>query len=222
MGMMPRRERARLLLRGLVKLLAVVAVAGLFGAGLGIGLAQLSDDGEPPTPVAPATTATAQSTTRTTATAAAPTTTTSVPTTSTPRPASQDGEAQVRVTVGIAVLHPASTPSGRRRNRARLGVRVTAQNTGAERLVLPRPSLLAARQRVRTNPAADAAGSRLGPIPAGETQQATLQFETAGVVTEQLSNQQQARVLVGDRSYAITVTLGPPVSRRTPSDTAAP
>jgi hypothetical protein len=76
-------------------------------------------------------------------------------------------------------------------------------------VVLPRPSLLAARQRIASNPAADARGGRLGPIAAGQTQRVTLQFETAGAVTQQLTTQKRARVLIGEHSSAVTVTPGP-------------
>ena len=125
------------------------------------------------------------------------------------------------MTVGVAVLRLASTPSGKARNRARLGVRVTVRNRGSRRLVLPRPSLLAARQRVPTNPAADERGSRLGPIAAGQTRRATLQFETAGAVTEQLTTQRRARVLIGRRSSALTVSPGSAGGARS-GTTAAP
>jgi len=211
--MMPRRERARLLLRGLAKLIAVIVVAGLVGAGLGFGLSKLSGDDEPAGPAAEATTAVTKATTSTPA-APVETTATAPPTiTTTPRPAAAGAGDDIEVTVGVSVLHLASTPSGRARNRARLGVSVTVRNRGSRRLVLPRPSLLAARQRVPTNPAADKGGSRLGPIAAGQTRRATLQFETAGAVTEQLTTQRKARVLIGGRSSALTVTPGSAVSR---------
>jgi len=199
----------------LAKLIAVIVVAGLVGVGLGIGLSELTGDDEPAGPAGQATTAPTPSTTSTSAapaqaTTIAPTTTT----TTTPRPAAAQGAGDdIEVTVGAAVLRLASTPSGKARNRARLGVSVTVRNRGSRRLVLPRPSLLAARQRVPTNPAADERGSRLGPIAAGQTRRATLQFETAGAVTEQLTTQRKARVLIGGRSWAITVTPGPAVSR---------
>ena len=210
---MPRRERARLLLRGLAKLIAVIVVAGLVGVGLGIGLSELTGDDEPAGPAAEATTAVTKATTSTPA-APVETTATAPPTiTTTPRPAAAGAGDDIEVTVGAAVLRLASTPSGKARNRARLGVSVTVRNRTSRRLVLPRPSLLAARQRVPTNPAADERGSRLGPIAAGQTQRATLQFETAGAVTEQLTTQRKARVLIGGRSWAITVTPGPAVSR---------
>jgi hypothetical protein len=182
----------------------------LVGVGLGVALSKLSGDDEPSAPAAPPSTATTRSTT----TARPPAGTTTTPsTTSTPRPAARAGDDAIEVTVGSAVLHLASTPSGQRRNRARLGVRVTVRNRSTETAIpLERPSLLAANQRVETNPAADAKGSRLGPIGPGQTQRVTLQFETAGAVTEQLATQRTARVLVGGRSSAITVTPGPAVS----------
>jgi len=210
---MPRRERARLLLRGLAKLIAVIVVAGLVGVGLGIGLSELTGDDEPAGPAAEATTAVTKATTSTPA-APVETTATAPPTiTTTPRPAAAGAGDDIEVTVGAALLRLAATPSGKARNRARLGVSVTVRNRTSRRVVLPRPSLLAARQRVPTNPAADEGGSRLGPIAAGQTQRATLQFETAGAVTEQLTTQRKARVLIGGRSSALTVTPGPGVSR---------
>jgi cytoskeletal protein RodZ len=219
--MMHRRERARLLLRGLAKLLAVIVVAGLIGVGLGIALSKLSGDDDP---VAPATTVPAQSTTTTAAPAPAPvpaattttpTRTTTTPTTpppSPPSPAPRPAADQIEVTVRFAVLQLATTPSGKRRNRARLGVQVTVRNRGSQRVTLPRPSLLAARQRIPTNPAADARGGRLGPIPARQTRRVTLQFETAGAVTRQLTTKRKARVLIGGRSSTVTVTPSPAVS----------
>ena len=183
---MPRGERARLWLRGLLKLAGVVLAAAAGGMALGAGISQLTGDDDARSDRTEASTETAETTT--------------------------GSREQVRVTVGSAVLHPARTPSGRRRNRARLGVRVTVVNRGAQRVVLPRPSLLAARQRIPTNAAADAPGTRLGAVGGGETVKATLQFETAGAVTEQLTTQKRARVLVAGRSWPVTVTIGPPVS----------
>jgi hypothetical protein len=178
----------------LAKLVAVVVVAGVVGVGLGVALSTLSGGDDDPSPPA---------TSGTTATARA---TTSVPATTTP--AASPADDSIEVTVGRAVLHLASTPSGKARNRARLGVRVTVRNRGTRRVVLPRPSLLTPRQRIASNPAADAGGSRLGPIAAGQTKSVTLQFETAGAVTRQLTTQRRARVLVGAHSSPVTVTPG--------------
>ena len=185
-------------LRGLLKLAAVILVAGAGGIALGAAISELTGEDDA-TNETTASTATADATTSVPAAAA-----------TTARPSEQDPLEQVGVTIGSAVLHPARGPSGRRRNRARLGVRVTVVNRGAQRVVLPRPSLLAARRRVPTNAAADAPATRLGPIGAGKTVKVTLQFETAGAVTEQLTTQKRARVLVAGRSSPVTITIGPP------------
>ena len=195
-------------LRGLLKLAGVVLVAGAGGMGLGIAISELTGDDAPPSVATQASTETTQPPAETAEA------TSSVPaaTATTARGSDQDPLEQVRVTVGSAVLHPAGTPSGRARNRARLGVRVTVVNGGTQRVVLPRPSLLAARQRVPTNAAADAPATRLGALAAGQTARVTLQFETAGAVTEQLTTQKQARVLVGARSSPVVITVGTPVT----------
>ena len=68
--MMPRRERLRLLARGLLKLGAVVLIAGAIGMGVGIAIAELTGDEEPPAVerIGPSATAQAPATTSTTAT----------------------------------------------------------------------------------------------------------------------------------------------------------
>lgn len=98
--MMPRQERARLLLRGLGKFLAVIVVAGGMGTLLGIGISKLSSDDEPQAAIAPATTSPTPGPGAGAAVSDA--------TASTPAPASQD---PLSVTVLSAVLHPATTPS---------------------------------------------------------------------------------------------------------------
>jgi len=81
------------------------------------------DDDPPGAVVAPPTTAERSSPTvarRVPTTKVTPT----VPTTSTRAQTPPDPLEQVRVSVISAVLHPAGTPAGQRRRRARLGVRV--------------------------------------------------------------------------------------------------
>jgi len=174
------------------------------GTALGIAISELTGDDGPPGVATQARADTAER-----AETADATTSARAPTTTTPASSDQGPFEQVRVTVGVAVLHPARTPSGQARNRARLGV-VTVANRGAERVVLARPSLLAARQRIPTNPAADAPATRLGPIAAGQTVEVTLLFETAGAVMQQVTTQKRARVLIAGRSSPVTVTLGTP------------
>lgn len=200
--MMPRRERAALLLRALLKGPALVALAAGVGLILGVVLAQLfADSDRAEGIVSGPTTAEHSSTTpaRRVSRSAAPT------------PGTQDPLARIRVRVISAVLHPGTTPSGIRRRRGRLAVHVAVRNSGARRVVANRPSLLAARQRVPTNPRADGPDTHFDSIEAGETVDVTLRFETAGNVTEQLRTQKQARVLIGEKSWPFTVKVGNPV-----------
>ena len=201
--MMPRRERARLLLRALAKFVAVVVVAGGVGMALGIAISELTGEDDPRATISPDATTTRQATTSAGS---------DRPTTSTPA-TSQDPFAQVNVTVRLAVLHPAATAAGTSRQRARLGVRVKLENPSTQRVVLPRPSLLAARQRTPMNALDDGARTQLEPLDAGETVDVTMQFETAGAVTRELTTQKRARLLVGGRSSPVTVTVGTPVTR---------
>lgn len=129
---------------------------------------------------------------------------------------------QLRVTVLSAVLHPAATPAGIRRKRARLSVRARVRNPGAEPVVPPRPSLLAARQRTPTDARAETPVTSLGTIDAGKTVEVTLRFETAGAVTEQLTWQKRARILVAGRSSPVTVSVGTPVTSGARSGATAP
>jgi hypothetical protein len=213
--MMPRRDRIRLLLLGLAKLAAVVLVAGSVGVGIGVVLAALTDEDDSAGEVSTDAPAAAQR--------SSPRVARRIPTTSTTSSASAaPGRPQVGLTVSSAVLHPAATPSGILRRRARLGVHIKVQNRGAETVVLPRPSLLAARQRIPTNPRADRPGTALGPLDAGMTADVTLQFETAGAVTDQLTTQKTAHILVAGRTWPITVEVGRPAQPAEQPEPAAP
>lgn len=172
--MHPRRKER--LLRDLARFVPALAAAAFIGAVLGFAISELtgSDSSSGAVDESPVTTGVAAS----------------------PEP-------RIRATVGIGVLHPAATPSGRRRQRARLGVRVSVQNNGTERVVLPPPSLLAARQRIATR-------SAIAPVAAGKTVSAAVRFETAGAVTRQLRTHKRARILVGGRSWPLTVKVGSP------------
>lgn len=194
---MPRRERARLLLRGLAKLLAVVLVAGAVGVLLGIGLSKLTGDDKAPAPAAPPSTGTTTSADptrpRTTSVPAAPL-------------------AKVRVRILGAVLHAASSPSGTRRQRARLAVRVRAENTGTTTVTLARPTLTAAGISIKTDPQADALTTNFGPLAAGETQTVTLRFETAGAQTAALASERRGQLRIAGRTLPpLFVTVGAPL-----------
>lgn len=196
---MPRRERARLLLRGLAKLLAVVVVAGAAGAVLGIGLSKLTGDDKSPAPAAPPSTATSTSTT-----VATP------PQQTTSKPAAP--LAKVRVRVLGAVLHAARSPSGVRRKRARVAVRVRAENTGATSVTLARPILTAAGISIKTDPKADAPSTNFGPLGPGEVQTVTLRFETAGAQTTALASERRGQLRIAGRTVPpLFITVGAPL-----------
>jgi hypothetical protein len=202
--MMHRRRRARRLLRGLAKLAAVVAVAAGVGTGVGFGISALTT-GEP----TPARTAAQRSTASTPASRPSASTTTRAP-----------GNAlePIRLTVVSGVLHPAATAADRQRQRARVGVWVTVRNRSARTVALARPSLLAARQRIPTNPRADTPRTHLASIGAGRTVNVALQFETVGAVTQQLQTQRRGRILLAGRSRPVWITVGSPARTSTRSD----
>ncbi len=171
--MHPRRKER--LLRGLIRFVPALAAAAIAGAVLGYAISELTggDGGSDALEEA--------------------VTTTALPTSGSP----------IRAKVVIAVLHPAATPSGRRRQRARLGVRLNVRNTGSEKVALSTPSLLAARQRIPS-------GTSVQPLAAGQTVDTTVRFETAGAVTRQLTTQKRARIQIGGRSWPLTVKVGSP------------
>jgi len=225
--MLSRRERARLFARGLVKFVALVAVAGGCGVAIGYGLSTLSDDTEVSGSVAsgdslPATTATATATppattattpprtsTATTPRPATSTATVSTPTATTTVPAGALGRVQVRV-LG-AILRPAGTPEGQERRRARLTMRVQAVNEGDEAVTVGRPELAVGKVRIRTDTAAETADPQLGEVGAGTTKAATLRFELAGEATEKITIDRRARINIAGRSLPFRVKVGAPV-----------
>jgi len=183
--MMPREKRALLWLPGLAKLVAVILVAGGVGIALGIWISKLSGDEE-------------------SSGATSSGTGTNVPSTTA-------ALAAISVTTLSAILHVATTPSGQSRERARLGVHLSIENRGDQRLVLDRPALLSGGQSVATKSRADEPGPPLGPIDAGKTLDVTLGFETVGAATKQLATRKSARILIGGRSLPITVKVGTPL-----------
>jgi hypothetical protein len=114
----------------------------------------------------------------------------------------------VRVQIMSAILQRAGTPSGRRRDRARLSLHVRVTNDLPSRVRDLNPILLA-RQRVPPDPhARDTTGSLLRPIMPGATAGGRLRFETAGSVTRQLISTQQARLLIAGQLVVVDLKLG--------------
>lgn len=210
-----RGGRAKGFLRGLLKLLAIVVVAGGVGFALGTWLSTLSEGDATTAPVADAGTAappgrssgaTLASPSATTPTPTAPPTAPAARTTTTPGDAPSPF-AQVRVSVLDARLFTDGTPSGRRDQRARVTVRLRAENAGGRSVILPPAILRVGSVRV---PAHADAGSRFDPLAAGASQTVTLRFPLAAAATPKVVRDRRARILIAGRSVALRVTLRSP------------
>jgi hypothetical protein len=186
---MPRRRRAG-------KLLVLVLIAAVAGTGLGVGIAALSRESD-------GTGGPAASAREGQSAAEAP--------------AASRGHLRVRV-LGAA-LHPAGTLSGQRRRRARVTVRVSAENRGGGAVTPDRPVLLVAGARIRTDSTADSPRTHLSEVPAGETAAVTLRFETGGDVTTTLTRERRARLLLAGQALSVQVRIEDPI---TVSDPGSP
>jgi hypothetical protein len=182
--------------RGRGRLIGLVVLALVVGTALGVGIALLSRGGADDTP---ATVATAG---RSATVAAAPA-----------------SAAALRVQVLGAVLRPAATASGQRRRRARLSVRVRADNGGLRSVAPARPRLLVAGVRVPTDPRADSPRTNFGAIAPGAAATVTLRFEVDGNTTTTLTEERRAQLLIAGRTRGFSLKVG----RSVPADeTAAP
>jgi len=208
----------QMLLRGVGKLVAVIVVAGLAGLAIGTGLAKLSgDDASSTTPPdnspgvsSPATNTTAPSTTVETTPADKKMSTSSTPANT------------VQVRVVSAILHPATSASGKRRRRARLSVHVRVTNRGSRSITLARPVLVSGDARLKSDAKQDAADTNLAAIDPGETSDVTLRFEIAGAVTQRVQEELRARLTIADRNVAATVKVGSPVSQKSAGESTSP
>jgi hypothetical protein len=173
----------RMVLAGLVKFVAVVVAAGIVGAGLGIGLAEVTGSDAPGTAVATPTTATA------------------------PTPVSP-GNLTPRVQIRSAVLYPARTARGRARRLARVVVPVRVVSRAATTIAAAVPSLLVGARTVRSDPrAADAAGNLLEPLKPAASATGELRFEIAGAVTQALSRRPRARMRIAGRVVGVHIRI---------------
>jgi len=180
----------------LVKFLALVVVAGGVGVAIGMGLLKLSGDDDP-TPDADPT----------------PTTATTPRTSTTFTTASMRAKrlAGVRVSVLDARLFTDETPSGAREQRARMTVRMRAENAGGESVTLARPILRIGSVRIATDPDAEGLpGSRFAALRPGVAQTVTLRFSPAGEATPKVVRDRRARVLIAGRSVPMRVKLRAP------------
>jgi len=184
-----------MLLRGFAKLVALIAVWAIGGLAIGTGLVALTGDDDTP-----------KSATGGPAGGAATTATTTTGASEEPAPVQGAKPADdVRVRIVSASLIPAKEPSGRRRQRARLSVRVRTTNRGSRGVRIPRPLLVSADARVKTDPNADSPSTNLRELAAGATRTVTLRFEIAGAVTKRLRQRGRVRVIVAGRRVIVSI-----------------
>ena len=212
--MAPRQPRARAFLRGLIRFVALIAVAGGAGVALGAGLSQLAGD-ETATPSVSDEPTSGSTVLTGVATSVAPNPAPPPPPPPPPPAAATTTAAgplgQVNVRVLGAILHPAATADGKRRRRARLTMRVRAVNESGGAVTIAAPVLAVGSVRIRTDAAAETAATRLGELAAGETKAVTLRFELQGEATEKVTIDRRARVVIAGRSLAFRLRIGSPV-----------
>jgi len=196
------------LLRGLAKLVGAVVAAGLVGLALGTALAELTGDTGSPAGVTDGPPAAAALVTNTSTTTVPP---------AREEPASTQTEKPpnaVRVRIVSAILHPAASPSGKRRQRARLSVHIRVTNRGSSPIFPSRPALVSGGVRVKTDPSQDGAATNLGALASGATGDVTLRFETAGAVTKRLRQELRARLTIAGTNVTATVKVGGAIGAR--------
>lgn len=158
--------RTRALASGLAKFVAVVIGGAALGAGVGVGLSELSGGGDSEAPVTAAPTATEAA-----------------------------GATEPTAEVLSTELLEAETASGQARDRARLSVRVRLSNDTNEPLTTDRPVLVVDAGETEADPAADIfAGNLLEEIGPGDSVTGILRFETAGAVTAELRDAGEAEL----------------------------
>ena len=189
----------RSLLRGLLKLVAVVAVAGGVGAGVGVGLAELSGNETPTASVAGATatgpasegTATGE---RTQATAE---------TTANADPIPPAAPFQIPL---IDVLSAEfSTPSTGARG-ATLTARVRVTNRNAQPFETDPPLRLAGGDRFSLDEAESSAPELLRPVPANASATGELRFLLPPEVALRLSASPRAQLAIARRTVDLELT----------------
>ena len=200
-------RRSRRFLLGLIRFLALVTVAGGIGVALGMVLTKVSDDKAP----AGAVGARTQTAAPPGAAPAPAATTATSPATTTAPTATPDTLGQVRLSVLDARLFTHETPSGAREQRARVTVRMRAENAGGESVTLARPILRIGSVRIATDPDAEGLpGSRFAALRPGVAQTVTLRFSLAGEATPKVVRDRRARVLIAGRSVPMRVKLRAP------------
>ncbi|MEA2217971.1 MAG: hypothetical protein QOJ35_597 [Solirubrobacteraceae bacterium] len=187
------------LLRGLVKLVVVVAAAALVGEGVGIGLAKLSGS-DAGAAQALSSTTTATSAAAPTTQAQAPPTTTAATTTAAPSAANYTAP---RVEVLSAQLGPRSASTG----RALVSARVRVTNRTRRPLVGQAPTLLSVQDEVPVNDSGSAApNALLRTLAPGASATGVLRFTLPSPVAQRLTAKPAARLGIAGRIVALKLT----------------
>jgi hypothetical protein len=172
----------RTLLRGVLKLVAVVAAAGLAGASIGVGLAKLSGNDGDDAAALPAPTSSAR--------------------TSTASP-----NRQPRVKFISARLIPPPNETG----RARVTVRVRVTSRSDSPITSLAPALLTGQDVVQIDTGARAdAGRLLRPLAPGATVTGTLRFTPSAEATRRLTARPRARLRIVERIVTLKLTPATP------------
>jgi hypothetical protein len=185
-----------MILRGFGKFIIVVAIAALVGAGLGVGLASLTGNGDSSTPAATATVASA--TTPSTPTVAR-TTTTAPPTRVASGPVPR-----IRV-ISARLTSPSGASSG-----AQLTVRVRVTNRFNGALNQATPVLISGTDRAALDSGArSAASTLLGTLARGASATGTLRFTLTAAAAQTLRTTGHARLQVAGRAVVLQVPTPP-------------
>ncbi|MCW2996497.1 MAG: hypothetical protein JWN65_46 [Solirubrobacterales bacterium] len=112
----------------------------------------------------------------------------------------------LQVTVRSVRYRPASTAGGRKRNRARLAVRLSVRNTAEGASTLGSAFIAFAKDRVKRDANATGPAAALAqPIPAGTTVQGELRFETAGATTDRLKRRKTAKLRINGQTLVLSI-----------------
>ena len=185
--------RSARLLRGVVKLAAVVAVASAVGIGLGIGIAELTSDDDAPAAPAVAPTSSTPSATTATSAATAPAATT-----------------KVRVEVLSATARP---PADGAAQGARLAVRARVANDSGRTISPKQPALLVDDLRVAVAPeSSSTATALLAPsLATGATAEGTLRFDIPTATPSDLTIA-RVRLQISGKFIVLSPKLAQPAS----------
>ncbi len=194
--------RPQLLLRGLVKLVAVVAAASLAGIALGAGLAKLSNDEPSDRPLAQTSAPTRTSARPVAATAPATTTGAALPSTTAPATATTPTSTPVGTAdpdVSVEVLDAQLGTPSPTTGHARVSTEIRVTNRATTPVQITTAVLITGDFNVPLDSGGrDAAAALLTPIAAGAKATGRLRFTTDTAVTQRLLAKPTAHLRIAD------------------------